>query len=97
MFPCRSRCGDRDEPSPKRIKTEVREKSLQSDYSWRFSKVMLKTTGFGLHKRSWKRLVVALTHSVLVSTNTAANFQISHQQYLFFLPQTQLEIILRSP
>lgn len=29
MFHLRSRCGDRDEPSPKRIKTEVREQSHQ--------------------------------------------------------------------
>lgn len=29
MFHPRSRCGDRDEPSPKRIKTEVREHSVQ--------------------------------------------------------------------
>lgn len=29
MFHRRSRCGDRDEPSPKRIKTEVRQQSHQ--------------------------------------------------------------------
>lgn len=93
MFPCRSRCGDRDEPSPKRIKTEVRETSLQPDYSQSFFQ------GHVERNRFWspQTQLETLTHSVLVSTNTALNFQTSRQRYLFFLPQTQLEIILSSP
>lgn len=70
MFPCRSRCGDRDEPSPKRIKTEVRETSLQPDYSRSFFQ------GHVERNRFWspQTQLETLTHSVLVSTNTALDF-----------------------